>query len=277
MKTRTTQLLLVVCFALLSSSGYGQSYDKALMLEEHGLREDSKRELIDVLFAPKSTKTEQAKALYLLGSISVDEGRVEAGLSRWRELQTKYPETEEAKHVTERAEALSSLVGESAKSFVTNAVASTYLRHADFWSRGKSSIFSIDSSWIPKVETAITWYDLVLDEFPHSPAALVAFESKMKTLIGWKDPGEVGMRYGLFRVENDPHMALLIQCFEDYLAAFPKAGSRQAFRYQIAQTYWHRQDWENTRIWLNKIIESEPNGKSFYIDLARRRLEKVEY
>ncbi len=267
---------LAMSVLLIAGVAQSQSYEKALMLEEHGLRVEAKRELIEVIFAEQQPNTKKAQALYLLGSISIDESRIEAGLSRWRELQSRYPNSEVANQVANRADELAVLVGESAKSVVNNAVASSYLRHGDFWSRGKVSVLTIDNSWIPKVEPAIKWYDLVIAEFPSTPAARIAFESKMKTLYGWEEPGRYGSKHGSFK---DPahYMPLLVQCFEEYLSAFPSANYQQAFRYQIAQGFWRNKDWENTRLWLNKIIQGEPSGKSFYVDLAQLRLKKVKY
>ncbi|MCD4712067.1 MAG: hypothetical protein K8R73_02180 [Clostridiales bacterium] len=99
--------------------------------------------------------------------------------------------------VKDRINELSEIVGESAKESIKNAVALSYLRHGDFWSKRKDDIFKIDSSWIPKVETAMKWYDKVISEFPKSNASRVAYQDKMRTLLGWEDPGKYGDKYGI--------------------------------------------------------------------------------
>ena len=72
-------------------------------------------------------------------------------------------------------------------------------------------------------------------------------------------------------------MVQLLKTFEAFERDFPKAGSLQAFRYQIAQAYWRNKDWAKTREWLNTIIKIAEVKDSFYKDLAKRRLAKVEY
>ena len=44
-----------------------------------------------------------------------------------------------------------------------------------------------------------------------------------------------------------------------------------------AQSYWSNKDWSNTRKWLNMIIESGKGETSFYTEIAKARLTKVEY
>ena len=98
----------------------------------------------------------------------------------------------------------------------------------------------------------------------------------MRTLLGWKEAGRYGSTHG---VEKNPttYLPILVQTFREYTKAFPESGSLQAFRYQIAQAYWRQKQWKNTRTWLNEIIEKADGQDSFYTDLAKRRLRKVEY
>ena len=57
---------------LLAPGLYAASVDKATMLNQHGLSQEAKSEIIDVVFS-KSSDTDKAKAYYLLGSIAFDE------------------------------------------------------------------------------------------------------------------------------------------------------------------------------------------------------------
>ena len=256
-------------------AGAEESVDKARVLYRHGLNREAKAELIQVLFNVPDDAI-KADAHYLLGSISFEEGQVEAAVGSWRELVTRYPESEPAILVGDNLEELAQIVEESAESSIDNAIANTYLRHGDFWSREKDNRFTIDSSWIPNVEAAVKWYDKVIVEFPGTEAARRAYEEKLRTLLGWQDSGRYGQPHGI-RASFDGYMPLFLDTFLAFEQDFPEAGTLQAFRFQIAQAYWRERDWEKTREWLNMIISESGNTDGFYRDLAHRRLEKVEY
>lgn len=251
------------------------SVEKAGMLIQHGLTQEAKTELIDVIFS-NSSDADKAQSYYLLGSIAFDENRVSVALDSWRELVSKYPNSTQAKTVKERINELSEIVGESAKESVENAIAMSYLRHGDFWSRGKDNKFTVDSSWIPNVDAAIKWYDKVISEFPDSTASRIAYQGKLRTLLGWEDPGRYGEKHGV-QSSFDIYMPQVLETFASFESDHPTASTLQAFRYQIAQAYWRNRDWAKTREWLNLIIMESGVGDSFYKDLSERRLQKVEY
>jgi hypothetical protein len=257
------------------SKATAASVEKAAMLNQYGLPQESKSELIDVIFS-KSADSKKARAYYLLGSIAFDENKVAVALDSWRQLVDKYPTSTEAKTVQVKINELSEIVGESARESIENAVALSYLRHGDFWSKGKSSNFTIDSSWIPSVETSIKWYDKVILEFPRSTASRVAYQDKIRTLLGWKDPGKYGGEHGV-ESSLSKYMPQLLETFSAFESEHPSASTLQAFRYQIAQAYWKKKDWKNTREWLNTVIAVSGDGDGFYKDVAKRRLKKIEY
>lgn len=269
-------VILSLCFVSLPLLGLAASLEKAILLNEHGLTTDAKRELIDVIFQNGSKADDKAQAYYLLGNIAFGEDKIKVALNSWEHLVEKHPNSEEAKLVKERIAELSEIVIGSAKESLDNAVARSYLRHADFWSEDKSNIFNIDSSWIPNVEAAMKWYDRVLTEFPNSKASRIAYEGKLKTLLGWKTRGRYERAYGVMG-NYKKYMPLLLQTFEEFEILHPDASTLQAFRYQIAQVYWKHRNWNSTREWLNKIINKAGKNDSFYRDLAERRLNKVEY
>jgi len=259
----------------VTAESLAASVEKAGMLNQHGLIQEAKSELIDVVFS-KSADSEKAQAYYLLGSIAFDENKISVALDSWRDLVNKYPNSTQANTVKDRINELAEIVGESAKESVENAIALSYLRHGDFWSRGKDSKFTIDSSWIPNVETAIKWYDKVISEFPKTTASRIAYQDKLRTLLGWEDPGRYGSKYGV-KSAFGKYMPQLLDTFASFEKDHPTASTLQAFRYQIAQAYWSNKDWAKTREWLNLIIKESGDGDSFYKDLAERRLQKVEY
>lgn len=259
----------------IAPMSFAASLEKAGMLNQHGLTQEAKSELIDLVFS-KSPDSDKAQAYYLLGSIAFDENNISVALDSWRDLVMKYPNSTQAKTVKDRISELAEIVGESTKESVENAIALSYLRHGDFWSRGKASTFTIDSSWIPNVETALKWYDKVISEFPKTTASRIAYQDKLRTLLGWEDPGRYGDKHGI-KSSFGKYMPQLLETFTSFEKDHPTASTLQAFRYQIAQAYWSNKDWTKTREWLNLIIEKSGESDSFYKDLAERRLQKVEY
>ena len=134
-----TLVLLSLYFVSLPSLVLAASLEKAILLNEHGLTTDAKRELIDVIFQKGSKTDDIAQAYYLLGNIAFGEDRIKVALNSWEYLVDKYPNSEEAGLVRERIAKLSEIVIGNTKETVDNAVARSYLRHADFWSEGKSN------------------------------------------------------------------------------------------------------------------------------------------
>jgi len=251
------------------------SIDKAKMLSNHGLNNEAKLELIDIVYS-KSSITNKAEAYYFLGNIAFEENNVGVALNSWVELTKKYPNSTQAKLVGEKIEQLSEIVGESAKERINNAVASSYIKHGDFWSKGKDTRFTIDSSWLKSFDAALKWYDKAIIEFPKTTAAKVAYQEKLRTLLGWKESGRYGSSYGV-KKDFKLYIPVLIETFNSFEQEFPNASTLQAFRYQIAQSYWKAKDFIKTREWLNKVIAKAGKGESFYKNTAKLRLEKVEY
>lgn len=274
MSWRKLLFSLMILF-MVSSTVLAASVEKATMLNQHGLVQDARRELVNVIFGD-TTDADKASAYYLLGNIAFEENRISLALDSWQDLIEKYPDSVQAIEVKDRVNELAEIVGESIELSIDNAVALSYLRHGDFWSRGKDDRFIIDSSWISNVDAAVKWYDKVISEFPESTASRVAYEKKLTTLLGWKEPGQYGSTYGI-KDSFATYMPEFLATFSAFEQEHPDASSLQAFRYQTAQVYWGRKDWDKTREWLNTILREAGQGDSFYKDLAQRRLQKIEY
>jgi tetratricopeptide (TPR) repeat protein len=265
----------VVFISLLTPSASAQSVDLAKSYYQHNLNDKAKDILITLFHAPATTPANKAKALYLLGQISFDEGHVQVALTDWQTLIKDYPQSPEAKEISARLAQLNEIVNKSSDARVTSAVARSYISNGDFWAQGDRK-FTIDSSWLPAADLALEWYDRVIKEFPNSDAAELAYQRKLFALIGWKEPGRDGEAYGL-RGDYRKYLPQVLDTFTSFEAAFPKNSSLQAFRYQIAQAYWSHKDWANTRAWLQKIIDKGTGETTFYTETAKARLQKVEY
>jgi tetratricopeptide (TPR) repeat protein len=210
-----------------------------------------------------------------MGQISFDEGRYSTALDDWQRLIKEYPTNKKSLEIKDRLSQLREVFAKVSDASITSAIAQSYINNGDFWSDADKK-FTIDASWLPRVELALQWYDKVISEFPGSDAAEIAFQRKLFTLIGWKEIGQYGESYGL-RMRFPQYMPVLLKTFGEFEAAFPNSEYLQGFRYQIAQAYWGQKDWENTRKWLNRIIEVGQGQSSFYTEAAKARLKKIEY
>jgi len=271
---RRSILVILFSTAVLSAPADGQSLARAELLAEQGLTADAQRELINLIVGA-GDPTAKAKALNMLATIDIDQNNIRAALDSWKRLIRDYPVSSEAKLAQQRLPLLANIVGKVVDETVTEAGARVQLRNGDFWTHDRDKIFHLDSSWIDSLDASIYWYDRVSAEFSGTSAARVAFENKMRALIGWKEPGQYGSSYGLEK--SGTYLPMLESTFRQYEKAFPDAGAAQAFRYQVAQAYWKYKNWAKTREWLNEIIAKDGDAKSFYSDLAERRLKKVEY
>jgi hypothetical protein len=67
---------------------FAASVEKATMLSQHGLTQQSKSELIDVIFG-NSDDSSKAQAYYFLGNLAFDGNNIAVALDSWRELVKK--------------------------------------------------------------------------------------------------------------------------------------------------------------------------------------------
>lgn len=272
----TFKFLIQVLFLIVASTCVeSQSLTLAVDYMDHGLREKALIEFILVHEAKQSSRNDKAEALYFMGQIAFDQQQYSVAIKDWKELASDFTDTKRSKEIGDRLTQLKDVFSKISDESVNSAVAQSYINNGDFWSKSNRQ-FTIDSSWMPKVEMANAWYDRVVEELPNTSAAEVAFNHKLFVLLGWVDPGQYGSKYGL-EADLEKYMPITLKTFADYEKMFPASASLQAFRYQIAQAYWGYKDWDNTRLWLNKIIEKNDGKDTFYTETAKARLKKVEY
>lgn len=267
-------VVISLCLLVPASIAYADRTEVPEKYYEHGLIEDAKRGFIDITLDRKAEEDEKAKSLSALGDIAFDENKISLALDTWKELIETYPDSQEAKLVSERLDQIGQLVESTTDNTLDNAIARSYIRHGDWWSRGKEETVSIDTSWIPNDDVAIAWYERVLSEFPDSPSALLALKKKFYTVYGWEEPGQYGNTYG---VKKTGDVGELIDVFLELKTAAPDDVDLQRFRYMIAQTFWNKRKFDDTREWLQKVIDEDDGRGGFYGDLAKWRMKKVEY
>jgi hypothetical protein len=275
MVSRTSSLVSLLAFVLSTVSLYGQSVAVANDYYEHGLHDKAKDILLTTVHSSVAVPAEKAKAFYLLGQISFEEGHIKVAITDWEALIKGYPQSSEAKEVGDRIKELSEIATKESDSNIDSVVARSYISNGDFWS-GSEEKFTIDSSWMDTVALATSWYDRVIQEFPGSNAAESSYEKELFVLIGYEEAGSDGRAYGLRR-DFKLYIPKVLSTFASMESAFPDDSSLQAFRYQISQAYWRQKDWTNTRLWLQKIIDKGNGVPTFYTEAAKARLQKVEY
>src|SRR5208337_3569900 len=218
MLKRPLFLCATIYFGLLTYSASGQSVDLARDYYQHGLDDKAKEVLITLLHGTNTAHADAARARYLLGQISFDEGRTNVALADWRSLVHDYPETAEAKEVNSRLTQLSELAARLPEGNVTSPVARSYLSNGDLWTRNNRE-FLVDASWLPEVELALEWYDRAIEEFPGTTAAELGYERKLIALIGGKEIGQ--NRTNGLQADFDEYMPQVIHTFSDFETAFP--------------------------------------------------------
>ena len=169
--------------------------------------------------------------------------------------------------------------------FDRDATPRNYIMNGNFYSQDKPRRLGIDSSYIDKVETAIWWYDKVIEEFPGTEAANEAFREKIRTLIGWTDGyGDDREEFGLHnRRKGRKYFPLIEATFLKLETGFPEDPYLEAFAFQIAQQYlvhvlaYRNQDYkENCKKWLEKTIALAEGKDTFYSHLSQLRLRLVQ-
>ena len=260
------------------------SIEKAVLLKAHGLNDDAKRELINLIFHEDSESKDKPHAYCLLGAIAFDENRIRAATKTWGYIVEKYPNSDEALMVKERIAELSkvtlSVYTESVKT-ADYSLAKLYLENANFWSKEKDDRWMIDSSWIPKVEFALKWYDKVISEFPKSDAARIAYIGKIRTLLGWKeyDDDAYGIRAYFFK-----YIGQLVDTFRSFERDFPNDITLQSCRFQIGQAYFHQglvssikptRNLEEARKWFEEVIANSGEEETFYRQVSEERNKRI--
>ena len=160
-----------------------------------------------------------------------------------------------------------------------------YLKNGDFYSQEKPRRLVIDTSFIEKVDTALWWYNKVINEYPGTQEANEALRAKIRTIIGWTEGyGKDKKSFGLHdRGLGSKYFPIIESTFNKLEAGYPDDEYLEAFAFQIAQRYFiyvlgYRQYKykENCLHWFEKTIELAKGKDTFYSHLARKRIKSVE-
>ena len=169
--------------------------------------------------------------------------------------------------------------------FDKGTTARNYIKNGNFYSQDKPRRLSIDSSYIDKVDTALWWYNKVLQEYPGTEEANEALREKIRTLIGWTDGyGDDREEFGLYdRGKARKYFPVIEATFLELETGYPDDEYLEAFAFQIAQRYlfhvlvYRNQDYkDDCKKWLEKTIALAEGKDTFYSHLSKLRLQLVQ-
>ena len=169
--------------------------------------------------------------------------------------------------------------------FDIDSTPKNYLKNGDFYSQEKPRRLVIDTSFIDKVDTALFWYNKVINKYPETEESNEALRAKIRTLLGWEEGyGKEKKYFGLQdRAKGSKYFPLVENTFNKLEARHPDDAYLEAFAFQIAQRYFiyvlgYREfKYKEVCIqWFEKTIELAKGEDTFYSHLAKRRIKSVE-
>ena len=124
--------------------------------------------------------------------------------------------------------------------FDIDSTPENYLKNGDFYSQDKPRRLVIDTSFIDKVDTALWWYNKVINEYPGTAEANEALRAKIRTVIGWTEGyGKDKKYYGLHdRSFGSKYFPIIESAFKKLESGYPDDEYLEAFAFQIAQRYF---------------------------------------
>ena len=269
--------------------------ERAKMLDEHGFSDEARLHLIemvsDPLMALTQTEEDIADGLHLLGEIALKSDNSAGAITSWNSLVNRYPNSELADSVKERTEELRFEFEKKLADLASSVKAQSYFNNADVWLKSTEVHSpSPDSSFIPSDEAAFDWFNRVIEDFPETSHAELAYERMIEHRLGTVDYRMPEKKYSesnseyRIRLEIDQlkrrlyatlAAGLAAPILEDFEKSYPDSHKLQRLRYLIGQTYWIAGDLESARLWLSRIIDADQDENTFYRDFAFRRLQNL--
>ncbi len=251
----------------------------------HGFNEEARLELINLVYGPNSWLNQQgqrADALYLLGEISLEDDDLSGTIAVWDALIDEYPTSKLAIQVQEQIDGIRRDFNRRLVDLESSIEANRYLEIADEWlAAAEIPAPIIDISYIPGGEATFDWFNLIIERFPGTSHAELAYERMIEN------------RTTAYRsVVNDfstlsPESLIRMQAiasngaqvseeiFDDMQENFLDSDRLQRLRFLIGQAYWIGEDLEEAGNWFSKVIEEDSDANTYYRDLAFRRLQHL--
>lgn len=266
-------ILVIVYLFIFVKNLFGASIEKAELFYLHNLYYEAKIELINLVTENSDPNRDiNLKAYYLLGEIAYSEDNHKAAIDSWLIIFNDYPDSEYARLIEIKLKYLTEIYSASNQMLIENMEADTYMKNAEFWLKKKDAKFIIETGRIPSIEAGIKWYDKIIEDFPKTQSAKAAYYKKMMALI-IRDKEENNF-YGISNF-YDIYLPTLVETFNNYVNDFPNSSLIPAFKYQIAQVYWDRNNFKQAYVLLNEIITDAGENETFYKDLAVRKIQLI--
>ena len=196
------------------------------------------------------------------------------GISIWKELQEKFPESK-----------FSQISIEMTEKFNNEIVAMGALSTAiDLSSKRKEVKVDLEEpkqlESVIEVENfmrMIKLCDKASQNAPGTSYANMAYKIKMQTLLGWKRTSNQGMtitvgldksNYGDRRGEKERrysiYLPIFVETFNQLETEFPNDPELNLYRLKIVELYGNIKNKESQKIWLNKILANSVKGDAYY-------------
>ena len=196
------------------------------------------------------------------------------GISIWKELQEKFPDSEFSQVSIEMTEKFNNeIVAMGALSTAIDLSSKRKEVEVDLEERKQSErIIEVEN-----FNRMIELYDTAIQNTPGTSYANMAYKMKMQTLLGWKKTSNQGMtitvgldksNYGDRRGEKEKrynkYLPIFVETFNQLETEFPNDPELNLYRLKIVDLYNSIKDKESQKIWLNKVLANSVKGDAYY-------------
>ena len=196
------------------------------------------------------------------------------GISIWKELQEKFPDSEFSQVSIEMTEKFNNeIVAMGALSTAIDLSSKRKEVEVDLEERKQSErIIEVEN-----FNRMIELYDTAIQNTPGTSYANMAYKMKMQTLLGWKKTSNQGMtitvgldksNYGDRRGDKErrynKYLPIFVETFNQLETEFPNDPELNLYRLKIVDLYKSIKDKESQKIWLNKVLANSVKGDAYY-------------
>ncbi len=205
------------------------------------------------------------------------------GISIWKELQEKFPESE-----------FSQVSIEMTEKFNNEIVAMRALSTAIDLSSKRKEV-EVDLEEPKQLERVIEMknfsrmiklYDKAIQNAPGTSYANMAYKMKMQTLLGWKKISNsnrgttiaIGLdksKFGGKEARYNIYLPIFVETFNQLETEFPNDPELNLYRLKIVELYENIKDKNSQKIWLNKVLENSVADDAYH-KTAIKELQKLK-
>lgn len=205
------------------------------------------------------------------------------GISIWKELQEKFPDSE-----------FSHVSIEMTEKFNNEIVAMGALSMAIDLSSKRKEV-EVDLEEPKQLERVIEMknfsrmiklYDKAIQNAPGTSYANMAYKMKMQILLGWKKISNsnrgttiaIGLdksKFGGKEARYNIYLPIFVETFNQLETEFPNDPELNLYRLKIVELYENIKDKNSQKIWLNKVLENSVEDDAYH-KTAIKELQKLK-